>query len=297
MPPVPILDEILANLDRLPEVPYVALQVNQLMDDPEVRAQDLAKVIMMDPSLTSRVLRLCNSAEYGFSRKIGTISEAVSILGSKELKRIIFTIISHGFLNRPVEGYALEKGALWDNALACAVYARYIAKKLNFNDPELVFVAALLRDIGKIALETYLEGRGSDLQTVARDSRVSFAEAEEQLVGASHTVVGAELASRWNLPDSLILAISYHHQPSQIPPSSKPDDKKLVAIIHLADTFTMMSGCGVGLDGLMYPLDAGVFNILGIGQDGGMLDKLYAEVLMLQDEVKAMTSSFDGAKG
>src|SRR5688572_13922341 len=108
-----VLQEIIDNLDSLPEVPVVALRVNRMLDDPDVDAKQLSQVITMDPSLTTKVLRLCNSAEYGFARKIATISEAVSILGYKELKRMLFAIITHGFLNRPVEGYALEKGALW----------------------------------------------------------------------------------------------------------------------------------------------------------------------------------------
>jgi putative nucleotidyltransferase with HDIG domain len=297
MPSQEILDEIFSNLESLPEVPIVALQVHRLLDDPETNAHDLSRVIMMDPGLTSKVLKLCNSAEYGFSRKIGTITEAVSILGYKELKRIIFTIISHGFLNRPVEGYALEKGALWDNALACAAYSRHIANKISFKETELAFVAALLRDIGKIAMEGYIQGFGLALESAAREHKYSFVEAEEQVVGVSHTVVGAGLAQRWNLPDALLKTIEFHHKPSDAPADTKPEDMKLICIVHLADIFTMMSGQGVGVDGLMYPLDPIVFKHLGLKPDGPALETLYAELLALGDEITAMAASFDTGKG
>ncbi len=290
-----VIEEILSCLENLPELPAVALEVNKLLDDPDTAAQDLAKVITQDPSLTSKVLKLCNSAEYGFSRKIGTISEAVSILGYKELKQIIFTIITHSFLNRPVEGYALEKGELWDNALACAAYARYIANKVSFKDKELVFIAALLRDIGKIALENYIKGKGDLLETTARENKCSFAEAEEQVVGVSHTFIGAKLAEKWNLPDSLLRTIEFHHHPSHLPGDTPPEDRKLVSIVHLAEIFTMMTGTGVGLDGLMYSLDNSVFATLGLPQDGAAMEGLYVELFSLEGEINSMSESFSSS--
>lgn len=289
-----ILDEILSNIDRIPELPAVALQVNRLLDDPDTSAQDLARLIMMDPSLTTKVLRLCNSAEYGFVRKIATITEAVSILGYNELKRMILTIISHGFLDRPVEGYALEKGALWENALTCAIYARYIATKENFKNAELAFIAALLRDIGKIAMENYIRGRNLTLEETVKSQRCSYAEAEERIIGASHTEVGSQLAKQWNLPESLAKVISYHHTPSQIPPNTELDDIKLVCMVHLADTFTMMTGKGIGTDGLMYPLDMGIFEYLRLSPDPGSLESLYADLLSLQGEIDSISKTFEG---
>lgn len=288
-----VLEEILSHMENLPELPAVALQVSRMLDNPNSSAQDLAKVIMQDPSLTTKVLKLCNSAEYGFSRKIATISEAVSILGGKELKQIIYTVITHGLFNRPVHGYALEKGELWDNALTCAAYAKRLAQRFSFKDPELAFVAALLRDIGKIALEGYLEGRGNLVEAAAKEHKCSFAEAEEHVVGTSHTEVGRGLASKWNLPDSLVKVITYHHKPSEMPPDTPPQDLALVCIVHLADTFTMMSGRGVGLDGLMYPLDMCVFQHLSLALDSEVLEALFAELLLMNDEINGMSSSMD----
>jgi putative nucleotidyltransferase with HDIG domain len=284
-----LLEEILARVDQLPNVPSVALQVNALLADPETDAQVLAEAIMKDPALTAQILKLCNSAEYGFARKIGTIREAVSILGYNVLKRVIFTIISHGFLNRPIEGYALEQGALWENALTCGAYARHIATQVKFKDPELAMVSALLRDIGKIALEGYVQGKQAALEDVAVNQKCSFIEAEVQVLGVSHTLVGARLASRWNLPDTLVHVIVHHHEPSLMPKDANEEDKKLVAIVHMAEVFTMMSGTGVGIDGLMYPLDTGIFEILKISEEQQFLETLYAQLLDLHEEIQNMS--------
>jgi putative nucleotidyltransferase with HDIG domain len=286
-----LIQEIINRMAELPETPSVAFQVSKLLDDPEISAQDLAKVILMDPMLTAQVLKICNSAEYGFSRKIATISEAVSILGYQVLKRVIFTIISHGYLNRTLEGYALEKGALWENSVTCGVYARSIAQRQNFKDPELVFIGALLRDIGKIAIETYVNGRGGEITTMVRDAKCSFVEAEEKVVGVSHTIVGAALADHWKLPDSLVNVVRYHHQPSELPLDSGLQNRQLVAIVHLADALTMMTGTGLGIDGLMYPLDNGVFEVLGLKPDGQTLETLYAALLDLHDEIRVMSTA------
>jgi putative nucleotidyltransferase with HDIG domain len=289
-----LLDEIMAEMEHLPEMPAVAIQVNRLLDDPETPAAEIAEVIMKDPSMTSKLLRLCNSAEYGFSRKIGTISEAVTIIGQKELKKLVLTILSHGMLHRPVEGYALEKGALWDNALTCAMYARYLAKKFDFSNVELAFIAALLRDIGKIALDHHLNGRHVDLEEHAKSEKCSFSEAEEQLIGLSHTYLGAQFAIRWNLPDSLVRSIEYHHAPSQLPEETNSEDIRLVSLIHLADTLTMMAGTGVGVDGLMYPLDVSILITLNISATDGTLDHLYAEVLELREDIDQLLVVFEG---
>ncbi len=291
-----LLQEIVSQVDQLPELPHVALQVNTLLNDPDTDARSLAEIITLDPSLTTKVLRLCNSAQYGFSRKIATISEAVSILGHNELRKIIFAIISHSLLNRSISGYGLEQGALWENAVTCASYARHIAQKVQFADTELAFVGALLRDIGKILLESYLQGSVENLEQVARDAKQSFAEAEETVLGASHTEVGVELAIKWNLPDSLANVIRYHHQPSLLPSNTSQADWTLVCIVHLADAFTMLTGSGLGVDGLMYPLDAEIFKHLPLKAEGHALELLYSELLDLRQDILQFIESLNPTK-
>lgn len=293
-----LLEKIVEQLEKLPEVPHTALQVNQMLENPDTDAHDLAKVITQDPALTSKVLKLCNSSKYGFSRKIATISEAVSALGYKELKNLIFTVLSHGLLNRPLEGYGLEKGDLWENAVTCGSFARYIAKKVGFKDVELAFIAALLRDIGKIGLQNYLMGNTQNIENNVREGRYPFSQAEDAVLGASHTSVGSSVAQRWNLPESLQQSIAWHHQPSLMPDTLSKSDAQLVCIVHLADVYTMLTGSGLGIDGLLYPLDTGVFSHLNIPQDNVALEQLYAELLDLNEEIhqqmQAMLTSLGG---
>lgn len=286
------LEDLLTRVDNLPGVPSVALQVNRMLDVSDIETQELAAVIVQDPGLMTQILKICNSAEYGFSRQIATLSEAVSILGFQELRRVLMTIISHGLLNRPVSGYALEKGALWENAVTCGAYARHIAVSVNYPDPELACVAALLRDIGKIAVEHTLTDLGRDIEALIQAERISFEQAEERILGASHATVGTGLAQKWNLPESLADVIAYHHHPSMMPETVPESVRQLVCIVHLADVFAMLSGgAGLGSDGLMYPAEAEALTLLGIEADRRVLDSLYAELLNLRGQIESMSAA------
>jgi len=286
------VEKLLSNMDTLPELPEVAFKVSQLLDDPSTDAKALGEVIILDPGLLTQVLKLCNSAQYSLSRKIATISEAVALLGHKALRQIVFTIISHSVLNRAVNGYGLETGALWENSITCGMYAKQLALKLGFADTELAFIAGLLRDIGKIALGYHLASKSQAVRQIIRGQRLSFLNAEEQATGANHSVMGAYLSTRWNLPDKLTLAIQYHHTPSKLPAETSAEDRKLVALVHLADIFTMMNGTGTGIDGLMYTLDGQIFEMLDIPANGDTLELWYAELLDLQSEIDVVLNTF-----
>jgi len=286
------VEKMLSQIDSLPELPAVALKVSQLLDDPSTDAKALGDVIMLDPGLLTEVLKLCNSAQYSLSRKIATISEAVALLGHRALRQIVFTIISHGVLNREVNGYGLEAGALWENSVTCGVYAKHLAIKAGFMDTELAFIAGLLRDIGKIALDCHLSRKSQALQQIIRGQKLSFLNAEEQTAGANHSVVGAYLSHQWNLPEKLTLAIQWHHAPSRLPQTASTEECKLVALIHLADIFTMMTGTGTGIDGLMYSLDDHVLKMLDLPPDGLILEQWYAELLEIQNEIEIVLLTF-----
>jgi HD-like signal output (HDOD) protein len=285
-----LLCEIFERDDLFPQLSTAAIEVNKLLDQPDTTAQDLAEVIMQDPGLTSRILKLCNSSVYGFSRKIETISQAVAILGHRELKEIIFTVMSHGMLDRPVEGYALERGDLWKNAMTCAFYARHIAQKVNYTNSELCFIAGLLKDLGKIALESYIRDKGPELEAIARQHKVSYADAEAILLGDNHANIGRKMAEKWSFPESLTLTIGFRHTPSQLPPNVGLEIKQLVAIVHLAEIFTSMHGAGTGKDGLMYTLDDKALLYLRINPDE--LELLYFELCNLDEAIQQLQSSF-----
>jgi len=240
------LNEVINNIDKLPELFFVALKVAKMLNayDMDVNVQELAKIISLDQSLTTHLLRLCNSAHYGFSKKIVSINDAVTKLGIKVLKSLVFVAVSQGVLNQDVKGYGLEKGELWKNSVSCAVYSKKIAEMVKYSDPETAFTAGLLRDIGKLMIHEYVGISYSDILATINKEKITFLNAEQKVIGFDHCQIGSEMAKKWNFPTILTDVIQYHHSP-ELAIEAGCEDLKLISIVHIADSLTMMLGSGM----------------------------------------------------
>jgi len=293
----PTLEDIVKKVQSLPQLPAAALRISSLLDKEDTNAEMLAEVIRMDPSLTGQILRLCNSAAYGFTRKIATVKEAVAILGFSVLSSMVYTVIAKFSLDKPVIGYGLKAGDLWLNALTCAVYAKHIAKKLKFSNPELPYTAALLRDIGMLVLGEYVGTHYPEIERLTIKDKIDFVQAEWQVLGFNHCMVGERIAEKWNLPPVLLHAIKYHHTPSRAPSQLTPDESKVVTIVHLADIMTRMVGYGSGNDGLMYTLDTKALEKIGITPSNAYMEQLISELVDLGPVIRDLVESMTPSKG
>jgi HD-like signal output (HDOD) protein len=287
------LQEIVKKVDRLPELPQVALRVSRMLEEDDTDADKLASVIRVDASFTSQVLRLCNSAAYGFTRKISTVKEAVAILGYTTLKSMVYTIMAKVVLDKPVPGYSLSEGDLWYNALTCAMYARHIGQRERLQDPEQAFTGGLLRDIGKVVLGEYIGPSYPLIEQLTIKEKIDFIEAEERVLGFNHSMVGTRIAERWNLPPLLVNIIRHHHKPVKLPPTLSPNEVKVITIVHLADCMTRMIGQGSGSDGLMYSMDTEALANAGINATGSYLEKLIGELVDLSPIIRDLADSMN----
>ncbi|MGC8718215.1 MAG: HDOD domain-containing protein, partial [bacterium] len=205
------------------------------------------RAISGDEALVANVLKLANSAYYGFPRRVVSITEAIVILGLNTLRSVIYTYFSKNYLNREVKGYSLAKGELWRHSIACAIISREIARKNRLGDIESYFVAGVLHDIGKIIIGEYLEGEYETVIRRVTEENLPFDIVEKEVLGFSHPQIGGVLAKRWNLPEFLIDGIRYHHEPER-------GTTLASSVVHIADSITLMMGYGVGSDGLFYPI-------------------------------------------
>ncbi len=291
----PDITEVVDKVDKLPELNAVVLQVAKMLDNPDIKINDLSKVISSDASLTSQLLKLCNSAHYGFSRKVSSVNDAISKLGFKTLKNLIFVAISHGLLKTDLKGYDLEEGQLWSNAISCAVYCKYLASTSNYQDPDLAFTAGLLRDIGKIIIHEYVKEGYDDIINLINSNNISFSSAECQILGFDHCQIGSKIATKWNFPEKLIETIEHHHSPDQAF-RANCSDLKLVSIVHICDSITMMLGTGIGSDGMMYHLELKSFENLDIPQQSKSLEGLISNMVELNSEIEALVGFINGNK-
>ena len=243
------LDALVRQVRDLPALPDTVVRVMHLTDDPKAGISDVARVLVSDQALAARVLKLANSAFYGSSRRISTVSDAVVILGMRTTRNLVMATGCQEMLEQEVAGYALPSGALLRHSLACASAAQALAKRTKYRGTEEAFVAGLLHDIGKVVMNTYLRDQFIQvLICVARGER-TYAEAEQATFSFNHAEAGAYLLERWNLPASLVAAVRYHHTPLET-----PTDSPLPCLIHVADAICMTLGVGLGMDGLAYLL-------------------------------------------
>lgn len=251
------LDEIVSRVDDLPALPQIVAKVLKLTDDPNSTVKELSEVICQDQVLTAKVLRLANSAYYGYPRRIGSIVEAIVMLGFKVIRNLVMAASVQKILYQDVAGYRLEAGDLWRHSIACAMAAHRIAKRVGYHKSDEAFIAGLLHDIGKVVLSVYVNEVYGEIVKRVKEFHISFSQAEGDVLGFTHADVGARVVDRWNLPKPYVDAIAHHHEPEL-----GKENHKLVAIVHLADILCMMMGIGLGGDGMYYAVSSEAFSVL-----------------------------------
>ncbi|MGE5454598.1 MAG: HDOD domain-containing protein [Methylocystaceae bacterium] len=253
------VEQVVSQVKDLPTLPEVAIEVIKLTDDPNATAQDINRVVGKDQGLTAKVLKLANSAYYGFPRRIATVTEATVLLGFQTVRSIVMAASVSDMLSREVQGYSLASGELWRHSQATAMGARLLARQCKYPASDVAYTAGLLHDIGKVILNHYLEEAYQPVvETVTREG-VMFMEAETAILGFNHAEIGARVGEKWNLPLPLVEAIANHHSPQLA-----TIDPRLTAIIHLADCLTMIMGVGLGVDGLFYGMQEDALQKLGL---------------------------------
>ncbi len=249
------ISQLLSNLSDLPPMPEVAQKVLTMIRNPKSNMAEIGQVLSLDQSLAMLVLRWANSAYYGLRHPVTTVNQSVTVLGQQAVRNVILASTVASMMDRPIPGYGLEKGDLWQHSIAVAGAAREIAKNKGFELAEEAYTAGLLADIGKLAFESLL--RDVDLTSPEWQGR-SFSELEEEYFGIDHAILGAELARRWNLPPRLLDAIAHHHEPEE-----SKEGRALAFAVHLADYVIMLLGIGIGRDGMQYHLDPAAVEFYG----------------------------------
>jgi putative nucleotidyltransferase with HDIG domain len=248
---------------NLPTLPIIIPRILRLVEDPRSSANDLAGVIGTDQSLASRILRLANSAFYGFRREITSINHAVVLLGFETVKSIVLAATVHNALIDGEGASSFDRQEFWRHVVATATAAKIVARDLRRTDTEVAFVNGLLHDMGKVVLDRFLYRRYAEAARLALELPCAIREAEVALFGVNHAEVGGWLAERWNLPLTIIAPVSCHHQPDM----AAPEYWEVSAIVQLADILARNAGIGSGGDKLIPLPDVEVLRRLGVGPD------------------------------
>jgi putative nucleotidyltransferase with HDIG domain len=222
---------LVRRIEGLPTLPETVQKVRQVMMDPNSSIGDVAEIITTDPPIAARVLRVANSAAYGFPHRIDNIRLAVSLLGLRETYSLVLTA---AIIDRYSESRRFNYGAFWEHSLACATACKIVAQACGQSQRTSVSSAGLLHDIGRIALvEVAAELYSKVSPELHGDDLVAE---EERILGISHAEAGFELASHWGLPVDISQAVRFHHSPQYA-----VEAREVVAIVGVADRLCRMA--------------------------------------------------------
>lgn len=204
-------DEILAKIDELPTLPSIVYELNQIINDPLSAAADVEEVMLNDPALTSRVLKLVNSAYYAIPGGVSNLKRAIVYLGFDTVQQLVLTSsILDTVGSAGSKGLDLPK--FWQHSMGVAMASEVIAVQLKHKSPADLFTAGLLHDLGKVALQMIDPRTLEKAISHAAEKSLSLDEAEKDLGTIPHAELGKLLTEKWRLPRKIQVVAQYHHE-------------------------------------------------------------------------------------
>ena len=232
--------EILVGaVDDLPTIPIVATKVLQLLDDPDVSAEEIADLMLTDQVMTARVMKLINSPVYKPTQEITSLKRALVYLGLRHVRELALTTsVINAFDGT---SGALELNSFWEHSFGVGMVSKVIAQKIGYEDLEKAYIAGIIHDLGEVFLSNFLRDPFLEVLEYTTSHPVKLVDAEAELLGTTHCEIGLCMARKWNFPDAYCDVIAYHHTPSEA-----TVDPILCAIVNLSDLFCTVRGLNYG---------------------------------------------------
>jgi putative nucleotidyltransferase with HDIG domain len=211
-----IPDKIKMEVSTFPSMPRVGIKLRKaLLKENDVSITEIEEILRHDPGLAANVLRVANSAYFGLSTKVGSLKQAVMLLGVKRFAQIAVSACMSKTLDKAVEGYDLSPGELWFHSIAVSNTAEALTKNKKFAETNDVFTPALLHDMGKLILGKFVKKELQKIESIAAKG-VSLVIAEHMVFGTDHAEIGALILAKWSFPVDIVNAVRWHHNPERI---------------------------------------------------------------------------------
>lgn len=233
---------------HLSTLPAIYHQILEVISKPDSSAYDIENAINKDTNLTARLLKVVNSAFYGYPARIDTVSRAVNIIGTKQLSTLAIGVnLVCRFKDIPSE--IIDMKLFWKHSVLCGLCARNLAGYRNVPNTERMFLAGLLHDIGRLVLYNHLPSESGYAVVKAARERSLLYLTERDLFGIDHAVIGRELLRAWKMPVSLEEMVYRHHEPQVA--AGHPES----SLLHLADVMANVMAVGTSGERLVPPLN------------------------------------------
>lgn len=275
-----VKEDVVARISSLPTVPIMASRLVHALNNPDAASAEICRIIGFDPALTANILKAANSSYLGCTKPVTSLAEAMFRLGTKWVFQIAISSLIYTNLKRPAPGYGMSPEEVWQHSMAVAIMSESLCDLLNIRDIGTIYTAALLHDIGKIALGEFVSDAFPALQERVNAGQVSFEEAELTILGVDHAEIGALIANSWHFPETIADCIRWHHHPDKAPATSP-----MIDLVHVADSICLLEGFGVGRDGLNYRLHEPSIERLSLSPDA--IELAISQTIVALDDINA----------
>jgi len=256
-----IPDKIMTEVSTFPSMPQAGFKLRVLFHKEDASLNEIEEVLRHDPGLATNILRLANSAFFGLSTKVGSLKQAVMLLGVKRFAQIAFSASMKKTLDKAIEGYGLPSGELWLHSIAVSNIAESLAKNRKITESYDVFTPALIHDIGKLVLGKFVKEELRAIKSITSKA-VALDVAEQMVLGTDHAEIGALILGKWFFPIDIVNAVRWHHNPDVIKNSKIDSD-----IVYLSNQLCQSNGDSDSNSGQFAVPSSLVLERLGIKMD------------------------------
>ncbi|MDX1709034.1 MAG: HDOD domain-containing protein [Desulfobacterales bacterium] len=235
--------KITESISNLQPIPQIALKILRIINADNYEIKTITDEIRKDQVISARTLQLCNSVMFARRKKIDSLNHALVMLGEHLLLKFVISASLNNFFKQIGWGYSLCKGGIYHHAVGTAIIAEKLATLTGRAEAASAYMAGLLHDIGKVALDQFIHSAFPLFYRELNQGDKHFSEIERQLLGIDHTEVGAELALNWSFPESLVEVVRHHHYPE-----NATQHAALVHIVYLADLLMSRFHSGLELE-------------------------------------------------
>jgi HD-like signal output (HDOD) protein len=278
------LERLFSRIGDVITLPAAAQRVLKLTEDENARPDELREAIQSDPVLVARILRRLNSSYYALSQKISDVKAAINLLGLREIRNLALTVFVSRFFDGGAGHGGYKRENLWAHSVGVAVAARLVARVCGRGAPDEAYIAGLLHDLGLILLDQTLRRHFYKVLD-ALDPSTPTHIVENRVLSFDHALLGGFVARKWNFPDPVADAITFHHQPW----CYTGPHKELVHVVSVANYLCSRTGLtSLGVHNVAAPPDE-VY--AGLGLDQVTLAIIWEELDTALDKATALASS------